>query len=115
MNSSVVLRGLFERRSTFLVALIMAMLAGGSGCGSKAVDVDTKPFETAITKYLSQRSMGMKVTEFLKVTMDGASAEAYCKLQDAEGLYAMSVSWKFLFQKQGDGWEVTSHVQDARP
>ena len=78
------------------------------------MEVDTAPFKAAITKYLAQQSMGMKVTEFLELTVEGATAEAFCKLQDADGLYGLGVTWKFVFKKEGNGWAVASHVQDAK-
>ena len=95
-------------------ALTTTLLAGAlmlwaAGCARKAEKVDTAPFEAAVTSYLAQKSMGMAVTEFQSIAIEGEAAVAVCRLEESSGLYKMGVRWRFTFQRAPDGWKVTKH------
>ena len=97
----------------FATLVISALLLVSiSGCGKKEEQpkIDTAKFETAITGYLKDKSMGMKVASFEKMDVKDDQATAVCKMQEAEGLYNMNVTWKFTFKKEKDSWKVTTHT-----
>lgn len=99
------------KRTISIVVLISVMLAG---CGRKAPSAaDTGPFAAAVTAYLQQQGMGMKVGEFETLDVAGDAATAVAAMQDADGLYKMKVIWEFSFQKGSNGWRIVSHRTKA--
>lgn len=84
------------------------------GCGKGSVPPPTagesQPFNKPIEDYLKSKNMGMAVSGFDKLQVDGDKAKAICKMQEAENLYGMRITWEFDFQKQKDGWKVTGHT-----
>jgi hypothetical protein len=77
------------------------------GCTQSKVAVspeDQAAMAQAITTFLSKNSMGMQVKEIEKTSIQNDEAEVICKLTDADGLYAMGVTWKFWMQKQSGKW-----------
>jgi hypothetical protein len=98
---------------TRVFAIVLVMLLGWSlaGCGGQAESqVDPKPFESAIAKYLEQGNMAMKVKEIKTgPTVDGQTATLTASLTHAE-LEGPSVTWTFTFEKTPDDtWKVTGH------
>lgn len=92
------------------VALVGVLLLCAAGCGKKdEVTADTAPFQAAITSYLAHKSMGMKVTKFQSLQVEGEAATAVCRLEEASGLYSMGVRWRFTFQRDRQGWRATEH------
>ncbi|MEA2013653.1 MAG: hypothetical protein U9O87_11365 [Verrucomicrobiota bacterium] len=89
--------------SVIISALLFA------GC-AKQIKQDTEPFKKAVTEYLQEQHMGMKVYEFkeLQVTEDKATAKI--KMQEASGITNLKVTWSFEFDKK-DAWKVTSHKE----
>jgi hypothetical protein len=97
-------------RGCLAAMLVGLLLFCAAGCGKKeTVKADTAPFQAAITKYLADKSMDMKVTEFQSLEATGDTATAVCRLAEASGLYNMGVRWRFTFQRHGEVWQVTGH------
>jgi hypothetical protein len=97
------------RRIILIVAGVMFTLfltACGRGTPPAPTAADTQPFQTAIAAYLEANSMGMAVTSFDQLQVDGVSAKAVCKMKAIEGDYNMAVTWEFEFEKTADGWKV---------
>ena len=97
------------RRMILIAAGVMFALfltACGRGTPPAPTAADTPLFQTAIAAYLEANSMGMAVTSFEQLQVDGASAKAVCKLKAVEGDYNMAVTWEFEFEKTADGWKV---------
>lgn len=92
------------------VALAAVMTTGCGGKGD-SVPADTSAYESAVTKYLEQESMGMKVAGFDSVSEEGDQATALVRLQDAEGLTSVKVKWEFNFSKTDGGWRVDSAAE----
>lgn len=90
----------------WLIATLFLAAGCGSGSGTRA---DATPFKAAITAYLSERSMGMQVTEFKKLKVQDQTATATCVMKDTEGLYGMGVTWDFTFEKSAAGWKAVRH------
>ncbi|OGV72546.1 MAG: hypothetical protein A3K19_00870 [Lentisphaerae bacterium RIFOXYB12_FULL_65_16] len=90
----------------FLVALTWL-----SGCGGKAEDIDTTPFENAIQVYLKERSMELRVAEVKTIKVSGDTAEATISLEYAGEGVGAKVQWKFWFAKKDNAWVVTQHKQ----
>lgn len=96
-------------RAWMALSLVGLMLFCAAGCGTKET-VDTAPFQAAITKYLADKSMDMKVTEFESIDVTGDAATAVCRLTEASGLYGgMGVRWRFTFERDGQAWRVVAH------
>ncbi len=96
-------------RALATVSLAGVLLLCATGCGKEEVTADTAPFQAAITSYLAQKSMGMKVTKFQSLKVEDGAATAVCRLEEASGLYAMGVRWRFTFRQGPRGWKVTEH------
>ena len=80
------------------------------GCAAKGPSKEeAAPFEAAITAYLKQNSMGMKVVEFKSLAVTGDTAKATAALQEAEGLYGLKVKWEFSFRRDESGWKAESY------
>jgi len=92
----------------FVVAISMLIL---TGCGNSepAITENTVPFEKAIAKYCRAKSYGMAVKKFVSLKVTGDKADAVAKMQEAGGIYNISVKWEFKFQKQNGNWKVNSH------
>lgn len=89
---------------------IAVMTLTGCGESQPPVNIDKAPFEKAIAQYCKTRNFGMKIKEFVSCATQTDSAVAVCKMQEADGLYGVSVKWEFKFKKTPDGqWEVTVH------
>ncbi len=96
-----------KRLLTLLAAVFMFC-----GCGESTGKVDSatkQELSSAIAKYCSGKSMGMKVKSFENVDIQGNNATALCKMEEAGGLYNMSVKWSFKFKKQNGKWVATEH------
>ena len=97
-----------KRLVVFALATVVAFPL--CGCGNKPpTREESVPFETAIAAYLSQRSMGMRISEFQSLEIDGDAAVGVVAMQHAEAIHSMKVIWEFTFQKEGDEWTVVSH------
>ncbi len=96
-------------RALAKVSLVGVLLLCAAGCGKEEVTADTAPFQAAVTSYLAQKNMGMKVTEFKSLEIEGETATAVCRLEEASGLYNIGVRWRFTFQQGPQGWKVTEH------
>ena len=86
-------------------------LVGFLGCAKKVPVVDTTPFEKAIHTFLREKSMGLKVSAFKELKVDGNSAEATVLLEHAEGMVGPKVRWQFWFAKDKGVWQVTRYKQ----
>ena len=95
-------------RSLIATALLIAILL--CSCGKTSpITKDTAPFDSAITLYLKQKHMGMKVVEFESLTVSADSATAQVAMQKAEGLYGMKVHWVFTFKNTNGNWTAQSY------
>ncbi len=92
------------------LAFILAIVIGVAGCSQSepAVNVNTTPFKKAIKQYCRNKSMGMKVKEFVQLKAQGDTASGTAKMSEAGGNYGLSVKWKFKFKKENDEWKVLS-------
>jgi alanine racemase len=99
---------------SFFMAFSIFSLFFLCSCGQKENNVQTankKAFESAIGKYCKAHSYGMKIKSFESILEKGSEATAVCKMEEAEGLYNMSVKWTFSLAKNESGeWEVKSHI-----
>lgn len=91
-----------------LAAVLMAGVLMVSGCGEKGPSVDTAPFQAAITEYLGNKNMEMKVSSFKDIKVNANQATATCSLKH-KSLPGPAVQWDFTFTKSGDTWTVNSH------
>ncbi len=89
----------------------MATIFLSSCGGERQASHDTAPFEHAITAYLADKNMDMKVAEIRKLDVADDKAEAECSMKHVSGI-GPSVRWKFSFATEDDGsWKVSSHSQ----
>jgi len=88
---------------------LSAVMFTACGKGS-SVPEDTSAFTDAITAYLENESMGMKVAEYESVEEQGDKASAVVRLQDAEGITNVKMKWLFDFTRSDgqEGWLVAS-------
>ena len=96
-------------RTRVVAALCLAAVVTVAGCGKDApTAAETAPFEGAIKAYVASKHMEMKVAEFQSLEIEGDTATAVCKMQEAGGLYGnLSVEWTFTFGKNKSGvWQV---------
>jgi hypothetical protein len=103
-----------DARIPFLYPLMVACLFtifAGCGGGSAPDPATTTKVTTAITAYLAEQSMEMKVAEVSDFTATGENATATASLQQADGVYNVKVAWTFQLAKSGEGWKVTSHAE----
>ena len=102
-------RGLL-RRPAAVLALLALIVASLAGCGSPEAAVDTAPFEVAVTKYLAQNDMALRLKGIRTgpiVDGDRATMSGSMTHRDLGG---PSVVWEFQFQRAEDGpWTVVSH------
>jgi len=99
-----------RRAALFQAALLALACAWLAGCGKPESTVDAAPFESAIATYLDRNHMRMAVKDVKEgpaVTDDTATLVASLTRADVGG---PSVTWKFHFEKQGDGsWKAVRH------
>ncbi len=93
------------------VGLLAVTLCLLSGCGTdRTSDVDPAPFEQAISQYLQQNNMALKIKKIRSgpsIDNDTAAMSASMTHQELEG---PSVVWNFTFQRDNNGqWSVTRH------
>ena len=93
--------------SVWLVGLLLLCAVG---CGKDEPMADTAPFQAAVTNYLAARSMDMRVAEFQSLEVEGETATAVCRLEEASGLYSgVGVHWRFTFRRDDRGWTALKH------
>lgn len=92
-------------KSILFVGLICSLFLITS-CGEKAVEVDSAPFDKAITTLLAGEHMDMKINKFKDLTIDGDTAKATCSMKSTSGI-GPAATWKFEFKKTGDTWKVS--------
>ena len=92
----------------FLGLLLVISLLCGCG-GKQLTEQKTAPYKSAVTSFLAEKSMGMKVVEFKSLDVSGDKATGAVKLQDAEGLYAIKPTWQFTFIKADGTWIVQEY------
>lgn len=98
-----------------ILLVVVVSSIGLSGCGgggnrnSAEAEAIKPELESALIAYLKQNSMGMAPTEFTSINLNEDSAEAIVKLKDAEGLYAMGVTWKIWYDKKNGKWVVNRY------
>lgn len=95
-------------RTAILATALLACLAV-TGCGSGEPEVDTAPFEAAVTTYLADHHMGMEVKEFRSLEISGGTATAICVLKEKSGLHNLGVKWRFSFRRNDARWQVREH------
>ena len=95
-----------------LTALALGVALCCAGCSKKneAQPVDSKPFEAAIADYLQSNSFGMKISSVQRIDQNGDTATAVCKMQEAEGTYALTVTCEFSFRRSNGRWQVERHT-----
>jgi len=94
-----------------ILAAVAFCLLGRGGTGGATAD--TAPFEAAIAQYLEDKNMGMKVTEFRSLDVEGSAAHAVCRMMEQSGLHNVKVTWQFEFERKADGtWVALSHQRD---
>ena len=84
-----------------------------SACGKKEAPIsvqDTQPFKSAIQDYLKSKNYGMDVSSFDELGVSGDTGSAICKMQEAENLYNLKVTWQFSFEKKDGKWTVKNHA-----
>jgi len=93
-----------------LLLMFLLSVISVFGCGGQKSTVDPAPFLQAVTSYLQQNNMVLKVKRIKSgptVTQDEAVMTA--SLTHAE-LGGPAVTWKLTFRRQSDGtWEVAKH------
>jgi len=96
-----------------LATIGLFLLVVMTGCGGKSgpSPEESAAVSKAITTYLAEQAMEMKVAEVTAFTPDGDNATAAASLQQADGVYNVKVSWNFILKKAGDGWKVESHTE----
>ncbi|MBN1865055.1 MAG: hypothetical protein JW808_09150 [Victivallales bacterium] len=94
---------------SILLSFVAMVLLASCG-GEKQSLQDTTPFENAVTAYLAEKNMDMKVVEFKKLDVADGKAEAECSMKHVSGI-GPSVRWSFSFISEGDSWRVSSHSQ----
>ncbi|MFH0911280.1 MAG: hypothetical protein V1918_07255 [Planctomycetota bacterium] len=99
-----------------LAVIAVVLVAGGAYClvrGKGRTEMpDAAPFSEAIGRYLKEKNMGMKVAGFDALEVQGDRATARCKMRIESDLYALSVRWTFVFQREEGGtWRVERHEQ----
>lgn len=82
----------------------MVILIGCTESDRALSPEDESTMTEAITTFLSKNNMGMQVKGIEKIAIQDDEAEVICKLTDADGLYAMGVTWKFWMQKSSGKW-----------
>lgn len=94
-----------------VLSLLMALIALAAGCAEAAPSVDPEPFRKAVTQYLEQNNMALRLKEIrVGPTVSGDQATMKVSLTHAQ-LGGPSVVWTFEFQRSGDGsWQVVSHT-----
>ena len=90
--------------------LCLAIALGLPGCGGSKVKHDTSAFNDSIVRYLAEKNMDMKVSEFKSLEVTGDTASAVCSIKHASSI-GPSVRWTFSFVKEGDSWTVSAHAQ----
>ena len=91
---------------------VVSVLLLAYGCGGDAgVSGDTTPFAAAISSYLNDHSMDLKVVEFKELRTEGDTAQAVVSLTHAEGMVGVKVRWTFSFARRGGQWVATRHQQ----
>ena len=95
---------------SIVAVILLAAVVMFSGCGEKGPGVNTAPFEEAITEYLAQKNMDMKVSNFKDIKVNDNQATATCSLKH-KSLPGPAVQWSFTFTRAGDTWTVSSHKQ----
>lgn len=101
-----------EKLSTILV-LCIGLILLLSACEKNEAPVsvqDTQPFKTAIQDYLKAKNYGMDVSSFEELGVSGDTGSAICKMQEAENLYNIKVTWQFNFEKKDGKWTTRSHT-----
>ena len=102
-------------RYVVVVAVLAVVLLGAllflRGGPEPAVDADPAPFREAVARYLADKNMDMKVTEFDSLEVQDGTAAAVCRMQQAGDLYTgLAVRWRFTFERTGDGpWRAVEH------
>ena len=101
-----------QRILSGLAAMILGAAVCGAGCGGKSAGppVDTKPFEAAIVEYLQRQNFGMKIAKVERIDQHDDAATAVCKMQEAEGTYALAVTWEFALRRTDGAWQVETYT-----
>jgi hypothetical protein len=95
-----------------ILSSLLFVLLVITSCGKKELDVDTTPFNKAITAFLKKSHMDLKVTTFQKIKVQDENAEATCGLKYITGA-GPAVRWKFYFEKNDDDqWQVNKYEQN---
>ncbi len=90
-----------------LISVIMLCSCGGK---ERLTKEEIDPYDAAIVTFLNNKSMDMKVVEFISVNAkDDDTASCIVKMQDVNGLYSIKPKWKFKFIKQDGDWIVTDY------
>ncbi len=99
------------------IIVLISIFTLFSGCGKKDSSTpvnlqDTQPFKNAIHEYLKSKNYGMDLSSFEELSVSGNNASAMCRMNEAENLYTIKVTWQFDFENTGNGsWKVKSHTQ----
>lgn len=91
-------------------ALGTALFCTGCGKSDSGNPIHSKPFEAAIADYLQSKSFGMKIASVERIDQQGDTATVVCKMQEAEGTYALKVTWEFTCRRADGNWQVEGHT-----
>jgi hypothetical protein len=80
------------------------------GCGGEQLsEQETAPYKKAVSVYLKDNNMEMKVVGFKSLKVSDDKAIGVLTLQDVEGLYAIKPKWQFTFIKEDGKWIAQEH------
>jgi len=81
-----------------------------AGCGdNRPTPAETAPFRKAVEEHLAAKSMGMKVTSFESIEIDGDSAVADVRMESKDEVYAgLKPLWQVTFKKTEGAWRVAT-------
>jgi hypothetical protein len=91
------------------IAVLLALLLVLPGCGESAPAVDPAPFEAAVTSYLAENDMQLRIKDIDRgPEIDGERATMSASMTHKE-LGGPSVVWTFELQRTDGAWRVLSH------
>ena len=96
-----------------ILILFVGIILLLSACVKKEAPIsvqDTQPFKSAIQDYLKSKNYGMDVSSFDDLAIGNDTSSATCKMEEAEKLYNLKVTWQFNFEKKDGKWTVKNHT-----
>ncbi len=107
---AAIVAGNYLSRVVVPIVILAVIFCGIPGCGEPVATADPAPFEAAVTKYLAQNDMQLRLKAIRQgptVTGDEATMSASMTHRELGG---PSVVWTFRFSRaEGIGWTVAGH------